>query len=154
MCGLRPMCLCMLCDHVSLLNCNLKHVHVLCISIDRYDMSYICVHTCLKGISTRQGVETPVLLLHQRSWQYPVRISVPDAELTYLLYIFELLTSCPIRCCALGSSCSQNKIFNIFKFSNFATFPVIAFFNSPSQGGLHSDPSSCEQPSKCVSESH
>ena len=32
-----------------------------------------------------QGMETPVLLLHQRSWQYMVRISVPDAELTYLL---------------------------------------------------------------------
>ena len=32
-----------------------------------------------------RGMETPVLLLHQRSWQYMVRISVPDAELTYLL---------------------------------------------------------------------
>ena len=36
-------------------------------------------------ISIKQGMETPVLLLHQRSWQYMVRISVPDAELTYLL---------------------------------------------------------------------
>ena len=57
----------------------------------------VCVHPWAKGsppppfprFSTnffnQQGMETPVLLLHQRSWQYMVRISVPDAELTYLL---------------------------------------------------------------------
>ena len=49
----------------------------------------VCVPPWTKGLtpplSHRQGMETPVLLLHQRSWQYMVRISVPDAELTYLL---------------------------------------------------------------------
>ena len=41
---------------------------------------------------TEQGMETAVLLLHQRSWQYMVGISVPDAELTYLLSTFNTLT--------------------------------------------------------------
>ena len=68
-----------------------------------------------------QWVETPVLLLHQRSWQYPVRISVPDAELTYLRPIFELLNklSHPVFCSKLLMH--HQTMFNTYKLTDFFT---------------------------------
>ena len=45
----------------------------------------------------------------------------------------------------------SNKLFNTFNYTDFFTFRFVHLSVSSSQGGLHSDPSSCEQPSKCVS---
>ena len=43
----------------------------------------------------------------------------------------------------------QNNLFNTSKSTDFLAFRFVHF--SSSQGGLRTDPSSCEQPSKCVS---
>ena len=42
----------------------------------------------------------------------------------------------------------QNNLLNTFKSTDFLAFRFVHF--SSSQGGLRTDPSSCEQPSKCV----
>ena len=75
------------------------------------------------------GMETPVLLLHQRSWQYMVRISVPDAELTYLLSTHRLQWS-TLLLFRWFHGCSHDRPQNLFPpqtCSRLAALPPCAF---------------------------
>ena len=85
-------------------------------------LTYTCVCVCV-------STPVPKVLSHQH-----MRISGLISQ-TYLPR-FELLNKLSI-----SVLCSKRLVFLAFRFVHLSV--------SSSQGGLHSDPSSCEQPSKC-----